>query len=198
MSSTGWSGRNLSSPGTFGSTTGFQIRIGSPCHSWNDRQKHFFSLLRNWIKGQRIDFYYKVRKLTKNSIMVSVKLATGLDLRQASISSELSSGQCKSFACFLARSICWVGYGSAFKRDPLITIALWNKFFDIGETMCSHTLRPPTLQPLIVTEFGSPPNAAMFLRIQRSANTWSFKPRLPGACESPVLMKPEIEISKRV
>lgn len=26
---------------------------------------------------------------------------------------------------------------------------LWNRFLDIGETMCSHTLRPPTLQPLI-------------------------------------------------
>lgn len=131
--------------------------------------------------------------------MVSVKLATGFDLRHVNISSELSLGQFKSFACFLARSICWVGKGSAFKSDPLITMALWNRSFDMGDTMCSQTLKPPTLQPLMVTEFGFPPKAAMFLRTQRNANTWSFKPRFPGACESPVLMKPEwILYSKRV
>lgn len=61
---------------------------------------------------------------------------------------------------------------------------------DIGETVCSMTLKEPALYPDMVTRLGSPPNAAMFFCTHLRAATWSLKPLLPGTVLSPVLIKP--------
>lgn len=122
--------------------------------------------------------------------MVSVKLATGLDLRQASISSELSSGQRKSFACLLARSICRIGYGSAFKRDPLITMTVEQ----IPRYRRNH-VQPHAQTTNAATANRRNSDSTRTRRYSFEPNAWSFKCRFPGAWESPVFMKPEYEIS---
>lgn len=49
-----------------------------------------------------------------------------------------------------------------------------------GDARRLHTLTPPADSPKIVTRAGSPPNAAMLARTQRSAASWSRSPQLPA------------------
>ncbi len=60
-------------------------------------------------------------------------------------------------------------------------IAPWKSPAASGDDNRVSTLPPPADWPAIVTRSGSPPNAAMFSRTQRSAAIWSSTPRLPGA-----------------
>lgn len=61
---------------------------------------------------------------------------------------------------------------------------------DNGDIMWYVMDAPPALSPKIVTELGSPPNAAMFCWIHRRAIVWSFKPMFPGQSFCSVLKKP--------
>lgn len=47
------------------------------------------------------------------------------------------------------------------KSFKIETQAVLKEPFDIGETKCNVTEIPPALCPIKVTEFGSPPNAAI-------------------------------------
>lgn len=62
---------------------------------------------------------------------------------------------------------------------------LWATALRNSPRACSMAIRQtaepaPAECPAIVTLPGSPPNAAMFSRTQRSAATWSSSPRLSG------------------
>jgi hypothetical protein len=57
----------------------------------------------------------------------------------------------------------------------------WNRPWAAGMVPSSATLAPPADSPNRVTFSGSPPNAAMWLRTQRSAASWSCSPRLAVA-----------------
>jgi hypothetical protein len=55
------------------------------------------------------------------------------------------------------------------EQPPLSLIARWKSPRLAGETTCRQTSCEPADSPKIVTLFGSPPNAAMFLRTHSSA-----------------------------
>ena len=63
----------------------------------------------------------------------------------------------------------------------LCAIALRNRPAASGMTSRAAMEPAPADSPKTVTRSGSPPNAAMFSRTQRSAATWSSSPRLAGA-----------------
>lgn len=56
--------------------------------------------------------------------------------------------------------------------------------------ICMCTDAAPALTPNIVIWLSSPPNALTLDFTQRNANDWSFNPKLPGQCSSPVDRKP--------
>ncbi len=68
--------------------------------------------------------------------------------------------------------------GVVLVEKPLCKIALWNRPAALGIAMTVDTLPPPPDWPKIVTLPGSPPNAAMLSRTQRSAATRSSMPGL--------------------
>ena len=70
---------------------------------------------------------------------------------------------------------------------PLSMIAWRNRPRAGGEASSAHTDQPPEDSPAIVTRPGSPPNAPMFRRTQRSAASWSSRPKLPSAAALAVL-----------
>lgn len=57
--------------------------------------------------------------------------------------------------------------------DPVYyknALTFWKSPELLGATMCTATETPPALCPDIVTSFGSPPNAAIFILIHSKAN----------------------------
>ncbi len=62
----------------------------------------------------------------------------------------------------------------------LCAMARRNRPAASGMTSRAAIAPAPADSPKTVTRSGSPPNAAMFSRTQRSAATWSSSPRLAG------------------
>ena len=64
---------------------------------------------------------------------------------------------------------------------PLSLIARWNSPFATGDPARPPTMAAPADSPKIVTLFGSPPKAAMFVFTQRSTAMLSASAWLPEA-----------------
>ncbi|MNW55317.1 hypothetical protein D3C74_329690 [compost metagenome] len=69
-------------------------------------------------------------------------------------------------------------------RGPLWTIARATRSGAEGCARIAETVLPPADWPASVTRRGSPPNAATSSWTQRSAASWSARPRLRGAPSS--------------
>src|SRR6185437_2783100 len=70
---------------------------------------------------------------------------------------------------------------------PLCMIAPRNRPRAGGEVSSAQTDQPPADSPSIVTLAGSPPKAPMLRCTQRSAASWSSRPKLPLAVDAPAL-----------
>ena len=94
-----------------------------------------------------------------------------------------------------SRSARWPGLCEA--QLPLCMITPRNSPRAGGEVSSAHIDQPPADSPSMVTLAGLPPNAAMLRCTQRSAASWSSRPKLPLAVDAPVPRPGHVEEAER-